>query len=105
MFLFTLRVEGEHLACLKQVSMGRPGEHFLSCQMEAMTSSLPGYCFNMLLYCFPIASHLTFTLAVSHVLLKLCWLPEDSCLQIVCALSEWAVRGQQEQKRIVLLLT
>lgn len=81
--------------------MDTPGEHFLSCQMESMTPSLPGYCFNMLLYCFPIASHLTFALAVSHVLLKLCWLPEDSLLQtVVCALSEQAVRGQQQQKRI-----
>lgn len=99
-------VEGGHLACLKQMSMGRPGEHFLSCRMESMTPSLPGYSFNTLLYCFPIASHLTFPLAVSHVLLKLCWLPEDSPLQIVvCALSEWAVHGQQKQKRVVLLMT
>lgn len=99
-------VEGEHLACLKQMSMGRLGEHFLSCQMESVTPSLPGYCFNMLLYCFPIASHPTLPLAVSHVLLKLCWLPEDSLLQIVvCALSEWVVHGQQKQKRIVFLIT
>lgn len=72
LLISTLSIEGEYPACLKQLSMGRQGEHFLSCQMESVTPSLPGYCFNMLLYCFPIASHLTFALAVSHVLLKLC---------------------------------
>lgn len=60
----------------------------------------------MLLYCFPVASHLASALAVSHVLLKLFWLSEDSLLQIVvCASSEWAVHAQQEQRGIVCLRT
>lgn len=45
LLIFTLVVEGEHPAGLKQMYMGRQAEYSLSYQMELMTLPQPGLLF------------------------------------------------------------